>query len=360
MSEAQVPGDASGGEAAERENVKPQPPGQPMGGPRRGAARRAVGPGHRRPAERRDPARRCRGRRRLHVASAGRVGPQLSAVIFQVSLVSVIHALCWAGEGIHDIASILYPVAILTAALMLDRGLLAAVTVACIASVAILVHQHPQPADPDWLIIFDVSLILIITAVAVDLLLRGVLRGVAEARSKERRLSEAYAETRGPQRRARALHDRGLPRPQEPPGHRSAASSTTWRRTPGPVTRSAWRPTWSVFGSPRTAWATSSTTSSSCLEPDGSPATPRGRFLRRHGARGAGGRGRTARRAPRRPGRGRARGGRPRGPRRPGPPRGARPEPPRQRGEVHGGGAGAEGRDRRSREPHREKPRSSP
>lgn len=120
--------------------------------------------------------------------------PQLSAVVFQVSLVSVIHALCWVGDGVHDTASILYPVAILTAALRLDRGLLAAVTLACITSVALLVHQHPQPGDPDWLVIFDVSLILIVTAVAVDLLLRGVLRGAAEARSKEHRLSEAYAE----------------------------------------------------------------------------------------------------------------------------------------------------------------------
>ncbi len=122
---------------------------------------------------------------------------QLSAVILQVFLVSVIHALCWVGEGVHDTASILYPVAILTAALMLDRGLLAAVTVACITSVAILVHQHPQPEDPDWLIIFHVSIILVLTAIAVDLLLRGVLRGVAEARSKEHRLAEANAELEG-------------------------------------------------------------------------------------------------------------------------------------------------------------------
>jgi signal transduction histidine kinase len=122
---------------------------------------------------------------------AGRL--QLSAVVFQICLVSVIHALCWFGRGLQDTATILYPVAILTAALMLDRGLLAAATVACIASVAILAHQQ-QPGDPDLLAVFDVSLILIVTAVAVDLLVRGVLRGLAEARSKERRLAEAYAE----------------------------------------------------------------------------------------------------------------------------------------------------------------------
>jgi signal transduction histidine kinase len=65
--------------------------------------------------------------------------------------------------------------------------------VACITSVAILAHQQ-QPADPNLFSVFDVSLILVVTAVAVDLLVRGVLRGLAEAQSKERRLSEAYAE----------------------------------------------------------------------------------------------------------------------------------------------------------------------
>jgi len=116
---------------------------------------------------------------------------QLSAVVFLVVLITVIHALCAIGEGIHDTATMLYPVAILVAALMLDRGLVLAVTVACIGSVAILVVQQP-PGPPDWADIFDAAIVLVVTAVAVYLLMVDVVRGVVEARSKERRLAEAY------------------------------------------------------------------------------------------------------------------------------------------------------------------------
>jgi signal transduction histidine kinase len=117
---------------------------------------------------------------------------QLSAVAFLIFMVTAIHALCAVGEGLQDTATILYPVAILCAALMLDRGLLVAVTVACIASVTLLVVQ--SPGRMDWPALFDVSLILIVTAVAVYLLLRDVVGAAAEARTKERRLAQAYRE----------------------------------------------------------------------------------------------------------------------------------------------------------------------
>jgi hypothetical protein len=118
---------------------------------------------------------------------------QLSAVVFLAFMVTVIHVLSAVGEGIHDTATILYAVSILCTALMLDRGLLVAVTVACITSVAILVSQQPS-GSPDWPAVFDVSLILIVTAVAVYLLLRDVVGAGAEARIKERRLAQAYRE----------------------------------------------------------------------------------------------------------------------------------------------------------------------
>jgi two-component system sensor kinase FixL len=108
-----------------------------------------------------------------------------------VLLVTVIHTLCAVADGMRDNAIMLYPLAILVAALMLDRGLLVAVTAACITSVAVLVVQQP-PGPPDWAVLFDASVILVVTAVAVYLLVLDVVRGAVEARNKEQRLAEAY------------------------------------------------------------------------------------------------------------------------------------------------------------------------
>ena len=116
---------------------------------------------------------------------------QLSSAVFLIFMVTMIHLLCTIGDGVHDTAAILYPVAILSAALMLNRGLLVTVTVACIASIAVLVYQEP-PGPPDWPGAFDISLILVVTAVAVYLLVRDVVGSAADARSKERRLAQAY------------------------------------------------------------------------------------------------------------------------------------------------------------------------
>lgn len=105
------------------------------------------------------------------VAGAGVVGIAMwlrqrdwlwaSAIAFLVLLITVIHTLCATGEGIHDTATMLYPLAILVAALMLDRRLLVAVTLACIASVAILVALHPS-GPREWADIFDVAIILVV------------------------------------------------------------------------------------------------------------------------------------------------------------------------------------------------------
>jgi len=116
---------------------------------------------------------------------------QLSSVIFLIFMVTMIHLLCTIGEGVHDTAAILYPVAILSAALMLNRGLLVTVTVACMASVAILVNQE-QRVLAGWPDAFDIAIILAVTAVAVYLLVRDVVGSAAEARSKEWRLAQAY------------------------------------------------------------------------------------------------------------------------------------------------------------------------
>jgi signal transduction histidine kinase len=118
---------------------------------------------------------------------------RLSAAVFLILFITVIHALCAVGEGIHDTAIILYPVAILCAALMLDRGLVVAVTVGCMTSVVITVTLG-RPGAGDWADVFNVSLTLTVTAVAVYLLLRDVVGAAAEARAKERRLAQAYRE----------------------------------------------------------------------------------------------------------------------------------------------------------------------
>jgi signal transduction histidine kinase len=115
----------------------------------------------------------------------------LSALVFLILLISAIHTLCVVGDGFHDNAIMLYPLAILVAALMLDRGLLVAATVACITSVVILVLRQPT-GRPQWAVVFDSSMVLIITAVAVYLLVADVVRGATEARRQGRRLAEAY------------------------------------------------------------------------------------------------------------------------------------------------------------------------
>jgi signal transduction histidine kinase len=118
---------------------------------------------------------------------------QLSAVVFLVFMITIIHALCAVGEGIYDTATILYPVAIVCAALLLDRGLLVAVTVASVTSVVLTVVQG-RPGTGDWTDVFNVSIMLTVSAVAVYLLLRDVIGAAAEARTKERRLAQAYDE----------------------------------------------------------------------------------------------------------------------------------------------------------------------
>jgi signal transduction histidine kinase len=125
----------------------------------------------------------------MEVRRRGRL--RLSALLFLLCLITVIHTLGTLGRGIHDTATMLYPLAILIAALMLDRRLLVATTVACITSVTILVARE-TPGSPDWALVFDAGVILVVSAVAVYLLVADVVRGMAKARSKERRLAEAY------------------------------------------------------------------------------------------------------------------------------------------------------------------------
>lgn len=116
---------------------------------------------------------------------------RLAASTFLILMVGSIHALCTFGGGTSDTAMILYPVAILAAALMLDRGLLVTVTLGCVASVAVLVLQEP-PGPPNWPELFDVAVILAVTAVALELLVKDVIGSAALARSRERRLAQAY------------------------------------------------------------------------------------------------------------------------------------------------------------------------
>ena len=56
----------------------------------------------------------------------GRV--RAAAVTLLVGLVASIHAMLVLGQGVHDRAALLYPAAILVAALLLDRRLLVATT----------------------------------------------------------------------------------------------------------------------------------------------------------------------------------------------------------------------------------------
>jgi signal transduction histidine kinase len=117
-----------------------------------------------------------------------------SAVAFLASLVATVQALALVGLKAHDTAIALYPVAILVAALMFDRRLLAGTTLACVVSYGSVVYvgMPGRGSLTDALPFVDVSIIIVVTAVAVHLLLEEVVGSVAEARAGERRLAAAY------------------------------------------------------------------------------------------------------------------------------------------------------------------------
>jgi len=117
----------------------------------------------------------------------------VSAVVFLITFVVIIHGLSTAGKGLHDTAAILYPVVIVCAALMLDRTVVVVVAAVCIASMALTVGLG-GPGSGDWVDVFNISIMVVITAVAVHLLLRAAILGAAEARASGRRLARVNRE----------------------------------------------------------------------------------------------------------------------------------------------------------------------
>jgi signal transduction histidine kinase len=137
------------------------------------------------------------------VVSAGLVGlsiwarrrgwPRTSEVLLLGTFLGLIHSLAVLGAGIRDTAIALYPVLVLSTALLLDRALLVVVTLASVASVAVLVAEEAATTPPalQARAFFGLSIILVVTAVATFRLMADVVRVAHEAAATARRLAEA-------------------------------------------------------------------------------------------------------------------------------------------------------------------------
>ena len=121
-----------------------------------------------------------------------------AALVLLGALLGTVHAMLLIGQGVHDRTALLYPVIILVAALLLDRRLLVAITALCVLSVATVVRleesgvlRTPFSGRLGWLPLVDMTLIFVVTAVAVHLLVADVARGTAQVRAQGERLAEA-------------------------------------------------------------------------------------------------------------------------------------------------------------------------
>jgi signal transduction histidine kinase len=118
-----------------------------------------------------------------------------------LALIATIHALALNGDGIHDTATLLYPVVILVAAFTLDRRLLVATALLCLGSALVLAEMERLGAlrptfagDASWEPLANVAIILLVTAVAAHILLADAARGLAALWESERRLAAANRE----------------------------------------------------------------------------------------------------------------------------------------------------------------------
>jgi signal transduction histidine kinase len=126
----------------------------------------------------------------------GRVLPAATGLL--LTMIATIHALGLNGDGIHDTAALLYPVAILVAAFTMDRRLLVATALLCLGSVLVLAEMESlgvlRPtfrSEAGWEPLVNVAIILMVTALAVYILLADAARGLAALRESERRLAAA-------------------------------------------------------------------------------------------------------------------------------------------------------------------------
>jgi signal transduction histidine kinase len=135
----------------------------------------------------------------LWLLQRGRVIAAASGLL--LTMIATIHGLALNGDGIHDTAALLYPVAILVAAFTMDRRLLVATALLCLGSALVLAEMerlgalHPTfRSGASWEPLANVAIILLVTAVAVYILLADAARGVAALRESERRLAAANRE----------------------------------------------------------------------------------------------------------------------------------------------------------------------
>jgi len=132
----------------------------------------------------------------LWLLRRGRVLAAASGLL--LAMIFTIHGLALSGDGLHDTAALLYPVAILVAAFTLDRRLLLATTLLCLGSALVLAELEARGSlrptyvqAARWQATANVAIILVVTAVAVHILLADAARGVAALRESERHLAAA-------------------------------------------------------------------------------------------------------------------------------------------------------------------------
>ena len=186
------------------------------------------------------------------------------------------------GQGVHDRAALLYPVIILVAALLLDRRLLVATTALCVLSATVVVRLEAVGCAPDALL----GPPRLAARRGHDDHPRRHRGGRAPPRRRRRARDGPGARpgrapgggeprARGEQRRARALHLRRVPRPQEPAGDHPGLPLLRRAGRPGRGPRPPRGGRWGASAPPPTGWRSCSTTSSSCRAPAGSTARTR-------------------------------------------------------------------------------------
>ena len=121
-----------------------------------------------------------------------------AALVLLGALLGTVHVMLMIGQGVHDRTALAVPGDHPGGRAPLDRRLLVATTALCVLSVATVVRleesgvlQTPFTGRLGWLPLVDMTIIFVVTAVAVHLLVADVVRGTARVRAQGERLAEA-------------------------------------------------------------------------------------------------------------------------------------------------------------------------
>lgn len=126
---------------------------------------------------------------------------RIASFIFILCLVTLAAYLQYVGQGIHDIVTILYPLVIIAASLLLPRREFSIAIVLCILSVMWIVHGEVQGriatsfgSVTSYNDLIIISTIILVTAISIRLLTNGMVDSMLQARRHERILAETNRE----------------------------------------------------------------------------------------------------------------------------------------------------------------------